>query len=199
VTRAELVQECIDRGYDYVKTSRIQGFVQRAYEEICSRYAWDFLEAPLEEDEAPLEIADLAAILFVTDTVSKVRLRGVTASWLANFYSDLTESGAAQFWYLDGNTLRVFPVSTNKIGGRYKKKPPTMADGDEPLIPSEWQYLIVDRAIVDCLKDDDEYDNARALLGDVNAGIERMASALLHRNRQNSPSLVRSGGPWDYQ
>jgi hypothetical protein len=197
MNRAELVQECIDRGYDYAKTSRIQGFVQRAYEEICSRYPWSFLEKDAS-GEAPLVIADVRQVLYVIDTTRKARLQGTDNRWLSNYYPDLaTATGLPAYWYLDGTTLLTYPTGTTQLSVRYIQTPETLADGDEPLIPAEWHYLIVDRAIVDCLKDDDEYEEARALLGDVEVGVRKMVPAL-RRNLQNNRSILTSGYVGDY-
>ena len=197
MNRAELVQEVVDRGYDYVETSRIQGFVQRAYEEICSRYPWAFLEDEVE-GEAPLTIADLRQVLYVIDTTQKTRLAGAEKRWLSNYYADFdTATGSPVYWYLDGTSLHAYPAGSGSFKVRYVKKPATLADADEPLVPAEWQYLIVDRAVVDCLKDDDEYEEARALRADVRGGINEMVSAL-RSNLQNDRMILRGGWAGDY-
>ena len=197
MTKAQLVQEVIDRGFHYIKPTRIGEFIQRAYGEICSRRSWPFLEGKVE-DSAPFEPELLGRVLSVQLEADGILLWGATRRWLLRYYSDLEEEGTPQFWYLEGDTLRTFPVGDDTLLIHYLRRPAPLADADEPLIPSEWQYLLVDRAVVDCLKDDDEYEQARALRQDVKDGIREMASALLHRNLQNNCMILPTGGPEDY-
>lgn len=199
MTRAELVQEVIDRGWDYTKSARIGGFVERAYQTLCARHAWTFLETE-SSGEAPRELTDLRKILTVTDTTAECQLRGVDRRWAASTFPNLTDTGTPEFWYLENKTLKTYPVSTNTISVRYLRVPTVLGDSDTPLVPSEWQYLIVDRAVVDCLKDDDEYEQARALRAEVSEAIDtEMVPALFNRNLQNSASIERTGYFLDYQ
>jgi hypothetical protein len=195
VTRAELVQEVVDRGYDYVSTARIGKFIDRAYKAICSRYPWPFLETTTT-GTGEVAIADLGKILSVN--ANEERLRGVDRRWLAGTVSDLGETGTAQFWYLENSALKTYPVDAATITVRYVKRPANLSDGDEPLIPEEWQSLIVARACIDCLRDDDEYEVARALRLEVEEELREMVNALLKPNYANSELVERTGAPGDY-
>jgi len=114
-------------------------------------------------------------------------------------YPNLTDEGEPAFWYLEDTTLKTYPVSTDAVAVRYRKRPTALADSDEPLIPDEFQDVIVDLAIVPCLKDDDEHQEARELkLGEVREGIQEMAAALLGRNDQSAETVQRTGLPSDY-
>ena len=197
MTLAELRQEVIDRGYDYIKPARITEFLQRAHREICSRRMWPFLETS-KTGVAPLDFTDLGDIITVQNTTRGLLMRGTTRRWLTNYFSDLTERGTPVSWYLEDFTVRTYPEGGDTILVHYMKRPATLIDEDEPLIPSEWQYLMVDRAVVDCLKDDDEYEDARALRRNVQEGIAEMAPDLLHRNRQDAKRIIQTGRPSDY-
>lgn len=194
---SELRQEVIDRGYDYVKTSRIDEFLRRAYREICAGRKWPFLET-VSEGEPPLEFTDLGRIITVEAVDRKVLLQGVTRHWLLSHYPSLEDPGPGIYWYLEDQTLRVFPVDEGTIRVHYFKRPARLAADDEPLIPEEWQYLMVDRAVVDCLKDDDEYEAAGRLRSEVRSGIEEMVTDLMTRNRQNARPIIKTGGVGDY-
>lgn len=195
MTRAELVQECVDRGFDYISTARIGKFVDRAYQALCSRYPWPFLEETTT-GTGSIEFSDLRRVLSVT--ISEESLRGVDRRWLVSVSPDLTTTGSAEFWYLEKSTLKVYPVDTATITVRYLKRPAELADGDTPLVPTEWQNLIVNRAIVDCLRDDDEFDEARALRADGEEELREMVHALLNRNYANNEVIVRTGEAGDY-
>jgi hypothetical protein len=196
VTKAELVQEVIDRGYDYESSGRVGRSIDRAHRRICSRRNWPFLEAETT-GTAPLEIADLRWVLSVKTDENPVQ--GVDRRWLVSTLPNLTDTGTPAFWYLEDQTLNVYPVDPEaSLTVRYKKRPAVMADGDEPLVPEEWQYLIVDLAVIDFLKDDDEYSEAVTLRTEVLEGIKEMASDLLGRNLQNVQTVNRTGAPGDY-
>lgn len=194
MTKGEIVQAVVDRGFNYETNSVIGGFVERAYQTICARYPWPFLEATTT-GVGSVEIPDLRRVLSVS--ANEEPLTGVDRRWIARV-PNLAETGTASYWYLENQTLKVFPVDTATVTIRYAKIPAVLAEGDTPLIPTEWQYLIVDRAIVDCLKSDDEYDEARALKGDVEEGIREMVGALLNRDYQGPRLIVRTGRVGDY-
>jgi len=196
MTRAELVQEVVDRGYDYVSTARIGRFVDTAYRRICSQRNWPFLEAEAQ-GAPPLELADLWKVLSVS--ANEHPLSPADRRWLVAAYPNLTDEGEPVFWYLENTTLKSYPVTSDEVAVRYRKRPTALADSEEPLIPEEFQDVIVDLAIVPCLKDDDEFQEARELkLGEVKEGIQEMAAALLGRNNQSAETVQRTGQPGDY-
>lgn len=198
MTKAELVQEVIDLGYDYVDSARIGKFVDRAYRMLCSRRNWPFLEAEVT-GTAPLELSELGKVLSVKNTTAEEQPRGVSRRWLVANYPNLTETGRPIFWYLENKTLKLYPVDSEaQLEVRVKKRPTALADSDEPLVPDEWQYIIVDMAVIPCLKDDDEREEARALRADVEQSILEMSSDLLGRNFQNPPTTGRTGTFGDY-
>lgn len=198
MTRAQIVQEIIDRGYNYVKPSRIGDFVDRAYGFICSRRSWPFLEQTLE-GTAPLEVASLRKVTSVVIVDRQVTLQGASLEWLQTYYPDLTQTGPATFWYLDGDTIKVYPTSEEVLKVRVLKREAALADGDEPLFSEEWQSLLIDLAVVECLKDDDEYEEAAALRKLTIETIDtEMTHALLNRNLANSRMVKRTGAIGDY-
>jgi hypothetical protein len=196
VNREEMTQEVVDRGYHYVQEARIRSSIERAYQQICAKYKWPFLET-VALGEAPLEIADLRTVQSVKNKGEEVRLNGVMRPWLAYRYPDLTASGTPVYYYLEGNNLCTYPTS-GEIEVVYFKRPAALGSSDEPLIPTEFQYLLIDRVIVDCLRDDDEYEEARNLKAEVDDGVNEMVHALMHRDHGGSRVVGRSGTALDY-
>lgn len=191
----ELRQEVEDRGYDYMKPSRIELFIQRAYQQICSRYPWPFLETETTV-KTPAEIANLGHILSVTDTATEFVLRGVSPQYILTYYINNEAGGTPFYWYLKNKQLNVFPASEDSIRVTYIMVAPTLSEADEPLMPVEWQYLIVDQAVAYCLKDNNESPLEQR--NEVDEGITEMVHALMHPDYQRDNFIFRSGSPRDY-
>lgn len=192
MTFEEAVNELRATGYDYVATNRLEDWVQRSYATLSARYDWPWLEEN-KEAIAPFEIKDLRYILSVTDTTQERPLWAVERQWILERYPKLEETGTPMWWFLDNLTLRVFPLSEDKVVVRYVKKAPKLSAKEEPLIPSEWQYLIVDQARVYALKDNDEFSIANELKATVQADLNEMIADQLHRNWQGPRLIVRTG------
>jgi hypothetical protein len=188
---SELVNTLKSEGYDYCATSQLEDWVQRSYAQISAQYNWPWLEES-KESVAPFEIKDLRYILSVTDTTQERPLWGTTRQWILERYPKLEEQGNAVWWFLDNLTVRLFPLCEDKVAVRYIKKAPVLLAGSEPLIPTEWQYLIIDWARVFALKNNDEYSIAREAKADVEASLNEMIADQLQRDRQSNRSIVRT-------
>lgn len=193
----ELETELVANGYDYVAKNRIEDWIQRSYQEILARYQWPWSEEN-KEANAPFEIKDLRYVLSVTDTTQERPLWGTTRQWLLERFPKLEETGSPAFWFLDNLTLRTYPLSEDKVAVRYVKKAAKLEAATEPVIPSEWQYLIIDQARVYALKDNNEFDIARELKASVKEDLNEMIADQLQRDRQGPRSIVRTGYPFGY-
>lgn len=193
MTKAEIEAEVIARGYDYLPTNRISSFVQRSVSTIEALFQWPWSEET-KEGVAPVEIKDLRYILSVTDSTQERPLWGTTRQWLLENYPKLAEEGNPVWWFLDNLTLRLFPTSTvDNIVVRYVKKPALLGASSEPPAPAEWHYLFVDQAVCYCLKDRNEYEEARELKVDVEAGLKEMIADQLQRDWQGPRLITRTG------
>lgn len=197
MTFGELTSEVIARGYDYVAKNRIETFVQRSHQKLEAKYVWPWREGT-KEAVAPFEIADLRAVLSVEDTTQERPLYGENRQWIIERFPNLEEQGNPVWWWLDNLTFRTFPVSQDKISVRYEQKPIKLTGELEPAMPSEWQTLIVDLAVVDCLKDNDDYAEARELKESVSTDLLEMVAAELRRDLQRPRQIVRTGWPTGY-
>jgi hypothetical protein len=196
MTFQELVNTLKAEGYDYCVTNQLEDWVQRSYAQLSARYQWPWLEET-KETTAPFEIKDLRYVLSVTDTTQERPLWGATRQWILERYPKLEENGNAVWWFLDNLTLRLFPLSEDKVAVRYVKKAPKLEAATEPLIPTEWQYLIIDQARVFALKNNDEFQVANELKASVQADLNEMIADQLRRDWQSNRSIVRTA-PYGY-
>jgi hypothetical protein len=195
MTFEEIRAEVSARGYQYVTEARLNTWIRQAYEWVCAQEPWPFLETETTA-AAPLTLSDLSQVLFVSheDNI----LRGTDLRDIRDLDPSLTETGDPSRWYLDGDTIKVWPTGTPTIYVRYIRKPPAYADNAEPLIPSAYQEVLIDGAVVRGLKDNDEYEQAAGLQGIVDNHIQAMRDGILSRNYQNPQTVVQSGLPDDY-
>lgn len=200
MTFTDLINELKASGFDYLSGSRLEDWVQRSYAQLSARYKWPWLEWT-EEATAPFEFKnkDLRYVLSVLDTTQGRTLWGVERQWLRERFPLLEEEGSPVYWFLQNQEeFRTFPTNEDKVAVRYIRKAPKLAASDEPLIPSEWQYAIVDLARVFALKDNDQYEVARELRQDVEATVNEMIADQLQRNWQVAQTVDRSGTASDY-
>lgn len=198
MTFQQLVEEVQGFGFDYEPTNRIEDWVQRSYKTLCSRQTWPFLEAE-KEAVAPFELKDVRGVLSVTNTTNNTPLWGATRQWLAERYPELDEEAIPLWWFLDDLTLRVYPLSTSeKVKVRYVKKPEVLAAEDEPLVPEEWQDLIVDLAVIEGYKRNSNLGAASEMKELTDGTMLEMIADLMQRDLQAPQQLVRSGRPNDY-
>lgn len=199
LTFLEMQTEFWARGFDYLSEdaagiTRTQRFLNEAYLELCEEEPWPFCESD-EGGVAPLEIANLRQILSVnTDTANLINCDRRT---LAERYTDLTLKGTPLYWYLEGNDLHIYPVSaTADVTVRCILAPTELSgDSDKTVVPSRYQSLIIDKAVIKGYKDSDDYrDLVPSLQAMYDRDVDRMRFALLHRNYQDSDTILSVGG-----
>lgn len=178
----ELIDELNDRGFDQVTDDRLGRYVNQAYQSLCNRAQWPFLET-FALGPAPLTISDLRAVLSVRDNTTEALLQWMDRrDILFNFGSTSTE-GSPSYWYQTSRSeIRVFPVNTDPLTVYYLKVPPTLTDTDEHLIPEEFEDLILDGAAIRAHRDQREYDSVNVLSGFYNERLREMFDALLMRH-----------------
>jgi hypothetical protein len=178
------------RGYDYVSNARVNAFVNTAQNEICAYMPWPFLETSAS-GTSPLTITDLGAVLSVSDSASDTALTGMDRRNVVAIDADLSYTGTPEIWWAENNTITVWPgSSTDSVTVRYIKIPTQLsADGDEPVIPTRYQDLIVHGAVLQAKLDDDEYEAYQVLRQVWQTRIDQMVQELMGQN-QSGPELM---------
>lgn len=201
-TFATAQTEFYARGFDYLNQdaagrTRAKRYLVEGYlEDVCADEPWDFLRASTSST-APLTITDLDTIISVKNTTRDTSLHGADHGWLEDSYADLTDPGTPEWYYLsDDTTLGVYPANTSDtIQVRYYKVPSEpSADGDTFLVPSRWQGIIIDAAVIRAYIDSDNFEAAQFLQQRFDRRLDRMRSA--HMVRDPDPRFILPSGDW---
>lgn len=192
LTFLELKTELERRGFDYLNSTELGYFVNRAYFDICDADSWPFTEATTT-GAAPKTISDLNKVEYVLDSTNLVKLSPLDRRILTDYTTDLTTTGTPTWYYLtSGTTVNVYPANTSiSLSVRYWKVPTILsADGDTPLVPNRFRMTIVTGAIVWAYRDNDESEMARAAQEDFQGEIEQMRDALLNQASEDRPDYI---------
>lgn len=188
-TFGEMQTELYARGFDFLEddatgVTRAKRWLNEAYKELCDLADWPFTAATTTQ-APPYTFTNLKNIETVYDTVTDLTLYGATRQNLTWWFGDLTQTGNAQYWYLDGEVLRVYPVSTNSLSIRYQSVPADLTlDANEPVVPDRFRYLIVDGAVIKGYKDTHNFEHLAALRNEYMAGVDAMFYSVLGRGAE---------------
>lgn len=179
--------EFLARGFQDLEASgtntRKDVFLNRSYHEICEREAWPFLETTAT-GTSPLTISDLRAVLAVVDSTNKNILDPIDYRDILETDPGLLATGAAEFWYRTSPTIITsYPPPAVSLSVRYLKVPTDLSSGtDVPVIPTRFQYLIIEGAMMYAYRDVDNYEASQNLSDVFEGGLLKMADSLLVTN-----------------
>jgi hypothetical protein len=97
------------------------------------------------------------------------------------------------YWYVYESTIKVFPVPSDAftVTLNYYKKPVEMtADGDVPLVPSEFQELLVLGAAYRVMQVKDNYDQAGVLQNKFDEILQKLVSKYTQK-QVGTPTIMR--------
>jgi hypothetical protein len=200
MTFAQLRTEFFARGFDYLNDGgagldRVKRWVNEAMHELCEEADWPFLELTTS-GAAPLSITDLRKILSVYNSTKALPLQWVPRHHLVATYGDLQTAGTPRFYYIDANTVRVYPTATDTLAVRYVRVPADLsADSDTPLVPARYRNLIVDGAVCRALYDANQFEQAAAVEQHRQRQLAWMKRAELREAGDNPEVAIPEGGP----
>jgi hypothetical protein len=193
LTFAELKTELSGRGYDVLGDGTRDGrYINQAYQFICRDSDWPFLLTTATAQTPPTTISDLGPIESVFDATSKGAVKPIDRRTLREMQSDLTTTGTPTYYYMAGQTT----VTTFPVGGSltitYWKIPTTLSNSsDTPVIPTNWQLLIVDLASIYAMKDAGSWEDIPAAQQVFNNDLQAMRHALL-KTQHDEPEFIVS-------
>jgi hypothetical protein len=198
MTFAELKAEFAERGFNHFSSARQGRFINAAYLRLVTLECWPFRESSAT-GTSPLAISDLGVIEAVINTDTNTLLE--PAQWvdLVQSYGDLSTTGTSIAYYVaqPGGAARevvTYPAG-GSIGVQYWRVPSEMsADADVPIVPAEYQGLIVDMAVARAYPDSDEAQSAVALEADIQRQLLEMRNDLLTLQRQAADTFIPAIG-----
>jgi hypothetical protein len=168
--------------------------LNQSYLELCAREHFPWLEDDAT-GAAPLTIADVRAVISVTNTTQRTPLGWRDRRALLDSYGTLTTAGTPSVWFFDSaDTIAVYPTSTaDTLAVRYIKKPAKLVnDSDVAIVPDEWTSLIVQGAVLKGKKNDDNYDTLWQI---HETEVARMLDAEVYSRGEGPDYIdVRDGG-----
>lgn len=200
-TFLELQTEFYARGFndlqsDAAGTTRVKAWINEAYHEICDEEDWSFLEAD-STGAAPLTISDLRKVCSVVNTTAGQELDLSTREALSDvFGTTLTGTGTPRWYYIDAGTIvRAYPVG-GSLAVRYYKVPTSLsADGDEPVVPERFHWLITAGAVRRGYQDRHNPQAAEAVEVERQRGLMVMKKSLLVPARPSPDVLAVRPAP----
>lgn len=164
---SDIRTEFLARGEDFLDsagTTRQDMFINTSYQRIAEAFDWPWLYADAT-GATPLTISDLRTVLSVVDSTNNVKLVHMDRRELIEADPALTASGSPYYWYRDSDVqIKVYPTTSVTLAVRYIKVPAALSGPtDTPLIPTRWQSLIVDGAMVEAFKDSEDYNELQSL------------------------------------
>jgi len=185
------------RGYNYLPEKRLDLFINRAYTEFCLRFPWPYLEHQTDTVELPY-VPDpaLRAMIWLVDNNTEVSLDGIDPREVRRLDPNGAATGTPVAWYLQGDTLKFFPANPGQTATfRYIQIPPALVNPtDLPLVPAEYALYLVDRAVVEALKDTDELQASMESRLNWEQEVDRLAANTLRNNYQNNATIEVSRG-----
>lgn len=187
------------RGYDYLATARVNTLINIAVNEICSFMPWPFLETSVGPSVSPLTISDLGQVLSVVNSLTDVSLARADRRAIIAMDADLSETGTPSVYWLEGNTVTVWPGSIyDAVTVRYVKTPTDLsADADVPLIPTGFHDLIVHGTVLQCQMDNDDWQGYGVVRQIWQDRMNQMVQAIMGRD-QSGPTLMIAYDHRDY-
>ena len=203
MTLAQLRTELDSRFAEFIADPRANRLLNESYHDLLERANWPFLEVTAT-GVAPLLVNDLRAVISVADTTANLTLRSLDVRDVKQMDPSATITGTPLYYWLDNNTVNVWPTSTtDQLSVRYQQVPADLAnDTDVPVLPSRYQMLIVDGAQIRALAEGpnpkpSNLERLQALSPLYEARVQRMCEALLVREMDNLELLGTAGGSED--
>lgn len=179
---AELLAEMVARGAENNPT-RNGVWINLAYHEIVNSKDWPFTEA-FETGAAGTGIVEVPLFRkakFVGDVSSgdipgrrlhKAKFEVLARDGVIN----INDTGTPEYWWLQQNPTAIvgYPAG-GTIFVHYTARVADLTGTNEPVFDPAYHYLIVDRAMVEVLKDNDEDDEAVKKLQLFERGLAKMA------------------------
>ena len=101
--------------------------------------------------------------------------------------------GTPETYEIKGSTLKLWPTpdSARNVIFNYYAKPPTLEPADSPIIPDQYEYLLVHYALKFCFERENDYTSAGYHWQMFEAGLMKCRGEVQHdTNDRSQPRIV---------
>lgn len=194
---SEMLAEIRDHGFDDLTDTRLLGFLNDSYWDVCSREPWPFLEATasatVDSNGKVTSPTDIGAVLKFVDTVVGTTLEPMRDDEFLSTNSLITtQTGDPNKYHFVGNDVYVHPISTsNSLTLRYIRIPSALTTSPDatPILPERHQRVIVLGALIKCYFMEDDTDNVAASTNLYEQKISQMRRDLWMRQYDRPDSI----------
>lgn len=133
-------------------------------------------------------------------------IKSVDSDTQVTIYGTITTtvSGSTYEIFLDNIVVQIYPVpdAARNVYYRYWRKPAQLANNwDEPDMPSNWQHLLVDGALIDLWAHKGDEVRRSGAERTFYAGLQRMKEALVpavrtYQRKSQTANMTRHGPRW---
>lgn len=176
---SEMIAEIRDFGFDDLTDTRLLGFLNDTYWDICAREPWPFLEATsavtVNANGLVTSPTDIGKVLSLTDVIGTRLEPQRLDDFTQGNASQLTLTGNPDRYYFIGDQLYVYPISTsNSLTIRYVRVPAALTTSPDatPILPLRHHRVIVLGALIKCYMMEDDPENSAL---NTNAYEQRIA------------------------
>ena len=179
MNRSEMRVEVQARGFSHLSDTRVNQFLNSAYQELAVLENWPQLYGTAS-GAAPLTVADLRTVLSVFDTAQGTRkIEYADERDLRDSYGDVSVTGSPHHYWVDNGVIRTYPVG-GTLSVRYVKTPAELDDdADEPVFPEQYHEIVVLGALRRAYQDSDNFEAAEAIRQEWAFQLEIMRGSLL--------------------
>lgn len=174
-------------------------WLNRAYREIINRTDLPLARTTVvgSAGAGSVSVPSLRKVIAVFDTtgsrfrpLDRITFEDLTTDPMM-LVEDIASTGTPQYWYYDGSTgvISTWPVG-GTITAMIYKRVDELTGPDTPVFDEEYHLLIVDRAMVEVYKDNDEQDHASAAMQDFERALGLMIRDYMVNSREHDYVLV---------
>jgi len=190
MTLSEARAELAGRGFDYLSAARMNFMLNNARNAFEDAWPFPWLPQKAVVGPPPLTITDLKYVRSVKHGDDE--LYALDFRIVAQDGTDIDATGVPVYWWLEGpNIIHTWPVDGSDITVYCTAESPELiADDQSPLIPTRYQPIWLDLAVVQAYKDSDNFTGAQALMADIGTRLMQVIERYETTNRQHAALIA---------
>lgn len=201
-TLKDMRDELGDHGFSDEPTERLDSIINDAYQDVCSREPWPFLESQvslsiLSGNDTPVLPDDFRSALTLTIDSMGVVIRPRRSDEIQKLVvGAATQPGLPYTYYFVGGDLRLWPIPDQNYTATltYLQYPADLvADSDTPILPARHNRVIVLGALVDLYRLEDDPELAAVFEQQFEKRIGTMRNDLWMRQYDEPDTIDASG------